>query len=1478
MRRFVSVLVIAVMLFTLAGPAAASSSSSDAQRLPWDVVGTAWEASVRSLSQVGLLTGFPDGSFQPQAQLTRAQVAAIAVRVLGLEGATAVSVPFTDVPPTHWAYHNIGVAAREGLVQGADGRFRPDDLVTQAELVTILLRLAGQDTNLVGDWPVAQVMRARELGLLAGLDFQLSNPARRGDMAVMLNRTVHDIVNPRTGRTLSQGMVRAVVGIEVVAPGGFLVAGDNVLEVRAVDAGGRPVQTDVTLERVAGAAVVRDGFRVEVDTTATAITLLARVGTITKEVTLPVVTSLRVTPDTAVLAVGQELALAAQGVTAAGATVPATPRWTLLAGQGQVSDNGVLTVTSSGVVQVQARVGSVVRTASFTVVDSLSIQPATAVRRPGEQQQFTAVADTPAGSVAVQGIWSVSGNGTITADGLYTAGTRAETVTFRLGHLTADAPVKVLSQITVTPQLTNLAQGQTVQFTAVATDGTGAPVPIEPVWSVSPVGVGILDQKGTFFASGSGEATVTAAVGEVSGAAAVTTAGTPTQLKVQTSASHMVANGKSTMTVTAEVLDAQGRLVPVTGHQVVFGLTVGTLGTLQPTMTTTENGVATTTLTSSLTATTGQIIASSGEGTLTSSMVSITTIAPQVSRIRLTAYPNPLAADGSGLSTITATLLDADGQTMTNNTGSSINVTLSADSNAAGTLQQSIISIPTGQSTGTAAFRAGTQVGASLVSGMSVYTVDPVVMQSVVVGPAQRLNLRVVSDAKTANGTDKVEVRAEVVDANGNVRTDQAGLPVQIQVLSGSATPEASVVATQFGVATFYLTSTTSGQVKLRVLPTSGGLRSADATVSFVAGPATGISLSVDPIAVLAADGVSTVDLVARVVDAQGNTVLTATNTISFTKTQNQYVTLMPGQTSVTAANGEARLTLQAATNVGTDRFQATAQNLAGSNLVDVQAQIIGGPHSVRVQPLTNTTVGSPVRVDVHVLDYVNRVVTGDNGRTIHLNLSSPTATVQKVGVTRSGVATFEITDTKAGIVTVTANVPGLLPDNVGRAVTFAAGPPDRILLSPANTALSADGVSQTQITAWVVDAYDNVLPQSLQVGLTSSNTVVGTLSSANVWTGQHVTFTSSNTAGSTTLSAPQAVYPVMPVTLTTYKAGPPARVEVVVPSTTVAGTQIPLAVRITDAAGNPVTNLHTGTNLTAAGLRVTGATGTTTVSASDATGLLPFGFAANGVSAGAARITSGQATITFSSTKAETVTLEPVVYYQNERLIPVTTALTVQPGVPVQLNSSSNQISLSRAQAQQTTVRFFLVDAFGNQVTTAQQNIEISTGTHALIELPGETHKAMTSGEATFTIASRVHSVGGTASVTAVASPSGLTRVVQVITDIPPEAPHLSATNQGGTSTTVGLADTAARVVITVSPRHTTQTVTLMVNGVAVPMYTTPGGSNAVNSISAGLTSLTAYVNRADLGPAGSKQLRAVVTTPMGVSPVSNQSNLTVQ
>ena len=123
-----------------------------------DVAAGSWyNIAVSTLSNMGILGGYEDGTFRPNASITRAEFAKIAVSFFDWADVYAVN-SFVDVRDSAWYANYVAVAAEIGLIEGYGGNvFRPDATITRAEACTIINRTLGRNPDADHLLPVAQM-------------------------------------------------------------------------------------------------------------------------------------------------------------------------------------------------------------------------------------------------------------------------------------------------------------------------------------------------------------------------------------------------------------------------------------------------------------------------------------------------------------------------------------------------------------------------------------------------------------------------------------------------------------------------------------------------------------------------------------------------------------------------------------------------------------------------------------------------------------------------------------------------------------------------------------------------------------------------------------------------------------------------------------------------------------------------------------------------------------------------------------------------------------------------------------------------------------------------------------------------------------------------------------------------------------------------------------------------------------------------
>ena len=194
MKKLLAMVLALVMTLSLA--VSANAAFKDADKVSAD-----YSEAVAVLNGMGVFKGYEDGSFQPQGNITRAEVAAIVYRVYTADVKDAKASmyatynKFSDMTGAGWAAGYIGYCANAALVKGyPNGTFQPSGKVTGYEVLAMILRAIGYDQNnefTGADWAlhVAQTaQQAHVLDNVKGVD--LNAPATRELVAELLFRAI----------------------------------------------------------------------------------------------------------------------------------------------------------------------------------------------------------------------------------------------------------------------------------------------------------------------------------------------------------------------------------------------------------------------------------------------------------------------------------------------------------------------------------------------------------------------------------------------------------------------------------------------------------------------------------------------------------------------------------------------------------------------------------------------------------------------------------------------------------------------------------------------------------------------------------------------------------------------------------------------------------------------------------------------------------------------------------------------------------------------------------------------------------------------------------------------------------------------------------------------------------------------------------------------------------------------------------------
>ena len=164
------------------------------------------------------IKGYPNGSFKPNATITRAEAASVFYRLLTDSTRKTYSTTyntFKDVPAKAWYNTAVSTMAKLGIVNGgSDGYFRPSDPITRAEIAAMIARCDGNSygsaytnfSDVKGHWAANYIARAYELGWINGYGttYAPDKYISRAETVAILNRVLNRA--PQTTSDLLSGL------------------------------------------------------------------------------------------------------------------------------------------------------------------------------------------------------------------------------------------------------------------------------------------------------------------------------------------------------------------------------------------------------------------------------------------------------------------------------------------------------------------------------------------------------------------------------------------------------------------------------------------------------------------------------------------------------------------------------------------------------------------------------------------------------------------------------------------------------------------------------------------------------------------------------------------------------------------------------------------------------------------------------------------------------------------------------------------------------------------------------------------------------------------------------------------------------------------------------------------------------------------------------------------------------------------------
>ena len=160
------------------------------------------ENTVEQTDDVQYIQGYPDGSFKPSKSLTRAEATVVLANILNIQPTDDnYETKFSDVKPQQWFYNYVSALTEKGIINGyPDGTFRPNDKITRAEMVTLVVKALGLNgeyessfSDISNSWAKDAIAIASAKGWINGYSdgtFRPNDSITRAETVVFLNNVI----------------------------------------------------------------------------------------------------------------------------------------------------------------------------------------------------------------------------------------------------------------------------------------------------------------------------------------------------------------------------------------------------------------------------------------------------------------------------------------------------------------------------------------------------------------------------------------------------------------------------------------------------------------------------------------------------------------------------------------------------------------------------------------------------------------------------------------------------------------------------------------------------------------------------------------------------------------------------------------------------------------------------------------------------------------------------------------------------------------------------------------------------------------------------------------------------------------------------------------------------------------------------------------------------------------------------------------
>lgn len=189
-RRFFAAAVTIMLLVVFSAPSMLAEVNTEREYSYTDIDNSKYRLGIQILSDLGITGGYDDGTFRPDDKMTRAEFVQVILRLINVYGVRADNkTAFEDVPERYWNSDEIYYAVSAGIINGYDeSHFGPDDTILYEQAIKVIVDILGYApvANMYNSYPDGYINVAMENNITKHIDKSKGEALTRGEVAQMI--------------------------------------------------------------------------------------------------------------------------------------------------------------------------------------------------------------------------------------------------------------------------------------------------------------------------------------------------------------------------------------------------------------------------------------------------------------------------------------------------------------------------------------------------------------------------------------------------------------------------------------------------------------------------------------------------------------------------------------------------------------------------------------------------------------------------------------------------------------------------------------------------------------------------------------------------------------------------------------------------------------------------------------------------------------------------------------------------------------------------------------------------------------------------------------------------------------------------------------------------------------------------------------------------------------------------------------------